>query len=57
MIAPILNILLGTAFIVGGATGRIALFGTSSTTAAVVAGALLAAFGLYQLIRALRDRS
>ncbi len=57
MVVPIINILLGSALVVGGATGRLALFGTSSTTAAVVVGALIAAFGLYQLIAAMRERS
>jgi hypothetical protein len=57
VVAAIVNLLLGTGLLVGGLTGRLALFGTSSTTAAVIAGALVAAFGLYQLIAALRERA
>jgi len=53
---PILNILLGVAMIVGGASGRLALFGTGSGTALMVVGGVCAAIGVYQLIRAARAR-
>ncbi|HUS68410.1 MAG TPA: hypothetical protein VMZ28_27940 [Kofleriaceae bacterium] len=54
MFVPILNIVLGIAMVVGGATGQLALLGTSSSTALVVVGAVCAGLGVYQLIRATR---
>jgi hypothetical protein len=56
MLVPVINLLIGAALIVGGATGRLALFGTSSTGAAVAVGGVIAAFGLYQLVSAMRRR-
>lgn len=56
MLVPVLNIALGAAMIIGGASGRLALFGTGSGTALVVVGAVCAALGVYQLIRAARSR-
>jgi hypothetical protein len=53
---PILNIVLGIAMVIGGATGHLALFGTSSTTALAVVGAVCTGLGVYQLVRALRGR-
>lgn len=49
--AAIFNIVLGIACIVGGASGRIALFGTNSGTALMVAGMVAVALGIYQLWR------
>ena len=54
MLVPILNTLLGVAMVIGGASGRLALFGTGSGTALVVVGAVCAAIGVVQLIRAAR---
>ena len=54
MLVPILNIALGVAMIIGGASGRLALFGTGSGTALIVVGAVCAALGVFQLIRATR---
>jgi hypothetical protein len=45
------NLGFGLVAIAAGATGKFALLGTSSSTALVVAGALLAAFGVFQLAR------
>ena len=56
MFVPILNILLGVAMIVGGASGRLALLGTGSGTALMVVGGVCAVIGVYQLIRAARAR-
>ena len=54
MLVPILNIVLGVAMIIGGASGRLALLGTGSGTALVVVGAVCAALGLFQVVRAAR---
>lgn len=54
MLVPILNIVLGVAMVIGGASGRLALFGTGSGTALMVVGAVCAALGVFQLIRAAR---
>lgn len=56
MFVPLLNIALGVAMVVGGVTGQLALFGTGSSTALVVVGAICAALGVYQLVRAARGR-
>lgn len=56
MFVPILNIALGIAMVVGGVTGELALFGTGSSTLLVVVGAICAALGVFQLIRAARGR-
>ena len=56
MLVPILNVVLGAAMIIGGASGRLALLGTGSGSALVVVGGVCAALGLYQLIRAARAR-
>lgn len=56
MLVPVLNIVLGVAMVIGGASGRLALFGTGSGTALVVVGAVCAALGVFQLIRAARAR-
>ena len=54
MFVPILNIALGIGMVLGGATGKLALFGTGSSTALIVVGAICAALGVYQLVRAAR---
>lgn len=46
----IMNIVIGGFFVVGGASGKLALIGTNSTTALIVLGSLLAGFGVYQAI-------
>ena len=56
MLVPILNIVLGAAMIIGGASGRLALLGTGSGTALMVVGGVCAALGVFQLIRAARAR-
>ena len=56
MLVPILNIVLGAAMIIGGASGRLALFGTGSGTALVVVGAVCAALGIFQAVRTARAR-
>jgi hypothetical protein len=54
VLVPILNIVLGVAMIIGGASGRLALFGTGSGTALMVVGAVCAALGVFQVVRAAR---
>ena len=54
---PILNIALGIGMILGGASGRLALLGTGSATALIVVGAICAGLGVWQLIRATRERA
>jgi hypothetical protein len=51
VLGPIINIVMGVLFIVGGATGRMALLGTNSSGALVVAGAAVAGWGAFQLWR------
>ncbi|HXN33930.1 MAG TPA: hypothetical protein VN894_18800 [Polyangiaceae bacterium] len=45
------NLGFGLAAVAAGASGQFTLLGTGSTTALVVVGGLLAAFGLIQLVR------
>ena len=54
MLVPILNIVLGVAMVIGGATGQLSLLGTGSSTALIVVGAICAVLGGYQLLRARR---
>ena len=56
MFVPILNIVLGIAMVVGGATGQLALIGTRNSTALIVVGVICAALGVWQLVRASRRR-
>ena len=49
--APVFNILLGIACIVGGASGKLSLMGTQSGTALMVAGAVAVGIGVYQVWR------
>lgn len=56
MLVPIVNIVLGGAMLIGGVTGKLALLGTSSSPALAVAGAVVAALGVYQLVREVRRR-
>lgn len=57
MFVPILNIALGIGMVLGGVTGKLALFGTGSSTALIAVGAICAALGVWQLIRAMRERA
>jgi hypothetical protein len=45
------NIVVGIIFIIGGATGNLALKGTGSSGAIMVVGFLLAAYGGFTLMR------
>ncbi len=51
MAAPIFNIVLGIACIVGGASGKLTLIGTSSGPALVVAGVVAVGLGAFQIWR------
>jgi hypothetical protein len=51
MRSGIWNLGFGLLAVAAGASGRFALLGTESSTALVVIGGLLAAFGLIQLVR------
>jgi hypothetical protein len=57
MFVPILNIALGIGMVLGGVTGKLALLGTGSATALIAVGAICAALGVWQLIRAMRERA
>jgi hypothetical protein len=57
MFVPILNIALGIGMVLGGVTGKLALLGTGSSTALIAVGAVCAALGVWQLIRAMRERA
>jgi len=50
-LVPIINIVVGVACIVGGATGKLALFGTNSGVAMMVAGSVGVGLGVFQLWR------
>lgn len=50
-VTPIFNILVGVACIIGGASGRLELFGTGSGLALVAAGVVGVGIGVYQLWR------
>lgn len=52
MAGAIVNIVMGLVFVVGGATGRLVLFGTHSSAALVVAGLGLTSWGIFQIWRA-----
>lgn len=56
MFVPLLNIALGVAMVVGGVSGELALFGTGSSTALIVVGAICGVLGVVQLVRAGRGR-
>jgi hypothetical protein len=45
------SILIGAVFIIGGASGQMALKGTQSGGALAAVGAVLVAFGIFQLVR------
>lgn len=46
------NIVLGVIMIVGGLSGQLAIRGTGSSTGLAVLGVVLAAYGVYQMVRA-----
>ena len=50
------NLGFGLVAVVAGASGQFTLFGTGSSTLLVVAGGILAAFGLVQVVRSRRQR-
>lgn len=53
--AGIWNLLIGLAAVAAGASGRFTLIGTNSSLLLIVFGGLLAAYGVYQLVRAKRQ--
>lgn len=48
------NIIIGIGFIIGGLTGKLALFGTNSPTALAVLGGILLVWGIVQVSRGRR---
>ncbi len=54
--AGIWNIVFGLAAIAAGASGRFNLIGTNSPLLLMIAGGILAAVGVYQLVRARKIR-
>ena len=46
------NIVIGLVFLIGGLSGKIAIRGTDSSTAAAVVGAGLIVWGIVQMVRA-----
>jgi hypothetical protein len=52
--AGIWNILIGLAAVAAGASGRFSLIGTNSSMLLMIAGGALAAYGIFQLVRAKR---
>ena len=51
MVGPLFNIVLGVACIIGGASGRLTLFGTNSGVALAAAGSIAVGLGLFQIWR------
>jgi hypothetical protein len=56
MSAGIWNLLIGLAAIAAGASGQFHFIGTNSPTLLIVVGAVIAAFGAYQIVRAKKAR-
>jgi hypothetical protein len=56
MFVPILNILIGAAMVLGGASGHLALLGTGSSTAIMVVGGVVIALGVFQLVRSMSNK-
>ncbi|MGZ3424109.1 MAG: hypothetical protein ACXWUG_00900 [Polyangiales bacterium] len=52
MFAGIWNLLIGLAAVAAGASGRFSLIGTNSSMLLMIAGGALAAYGVYQIVRA-----
>jgi len=52
---PTINILIGAGLAVAGLSGNLVLRGTDSGPALALVGAALAAYGVYQLVRARRS--
>jgi hypothetical protein len=55
MTTAIINIAIGVVLLAGGASGRLGLIGTGSPTALMVGGAVIA-FGIFQAVRAAREK-
>ena len=51
MVNGIINIILGAVAIAGGATGKLTLLGTGSSTALIGMGIAVASYGAYQVYR------
>ena len=49
------NIIVGIAFIIGGATGKLALIGTNSSVAILILGVALVAWGGWQAVRGMKE--
>ena len=49
------NIIVGIAFIIGGATGKLALIGTNSSVAILILGVALVAWGGWQAVRGKKE--
>ncbi len=56
MLIPIINIALGLILVIGGATGKLGLAGSSNQTIPIVVGAAVAIYGVIQAVRAARRR-
>ena len=56
MTIAILNILIGVAMVLGGASGRFTLLGTNSGTALMGIGGVIIVIGIYQLAKNIKTR-
>jgi hypothetical protein len=54
--AGIWNLLFGLAALAAGASGRFHVIGTNSPALLMIVGGAIAAFGVYQIVRAKRPR-
>jgi uncharacterized membrane protein YfcA len=44
------SLIVGIFMVIGGASGKLVLIGTNSSTALVIVGVVVAAFGLFQML-------
>ena len=44
------SLIMGILMVVGGASGKLVLIGTNSSTALTIVGVIIAAFGLFQML-------
>ena len=56
MTTAILNIVVGVALVLAGASGRFTLFGTNSGTALMAVGGVIIVIGIYQLVKTMKTR-
>ncbi len=51
------SLVFGIFMVIGGASGKLVLIGTNSSTALVIVGVITAAFGLFQMLSSNKNQS